>query len=439
MDSRAEREGVVFEGADLAAMRRAAAAIRAETIADLGTHLERFVANAEARGTRVHFAADGAEATATVRRLLSERGARSVVKSKSMVTEEIELNLALEGDGLDVVETDLGEYIVQLAGERPAHIIAPAVHLTRSDVRDLFERAHGVRLSDDPGELTAFARRVLRERFLAADAGITGVNFAVADTGAIVVVTNEGNARMCTSLPRMHIAVMGMERLVPSFRELTLLLPLLTGAASGLRVSAYVSVIQGPRRPEEADGPEEVHVVVVDGGRSALLGTRFESVLRCIRCGLCQNVCPVFRQIGGHGYGAVYGGPIGAVLTPLLEGVEARPDLPHASSLCIACTEACPVEIPLHEHLLALREIGATRTAPAAERLAFRAWALAWGGRRRYELSARLGRLGQLPLLRRGRVSRAPFPVSRWTSARDLPPLARRSFRERWRDLDDGP
>ncbi len=436
---RAARGSAVFEGIDLDGVRRAAAAIRSHTITHLRTYLERFAENAEARGMRVFFAADGPEATGYVRRVLAERGARTVVKSKSMLTEEIELNVVLEGAGFDVVETDLGEYIQQLAGEPPAHITAPAVHRSRGEIRDLFERVHGVRLSDDPVELTAFARSVLRDRFLAADAGISGVNFGVADTGSLVIVTNEGNARMCTSLPPLHIAVMGIERLVPSFRELALLLPLLTGSATGQRVTTYVNLIQGPRAPGEADGPEEVHVVIVDGGRSAILGTPFEPVLRCIRCGLCQNVCPVFRQVGGHGYGSVYSGPIGAVLTPLLRGIESRPDLPHASSLCVACTQVCPVEIPLHEHLLGLRQDVAVRASPLAERAAFRAWSATWSASRRYSLVARLARLSQLPLIRHGRIRRAPFPFSRWTRARDLPPIARRTFRERWdRELDDG-
>lgn len=429
MDVRADRTGRVFEGADLAAMRSAGAAIRDHTLARLPEYLERFGVNAEARGTHVAFAADAADATRYIRELVRRRAARSVVKGKSMVTEEIELNVGLAADGIDVLETDLGEYIVQLAGERPAHITVPAVHRSRAEVRELFERVHGVSLPDDAEALTHFARRVLRERFLAADVGITGANFAVAETGSIVVVENEGNVRMSASLPRVHVAVMGIERIVPSFHELAVLLPLLTGSATGQRVTGAVNVISGPRG-DETDGPEELHVVIVDNGRSGILGTELASVLRCIRCGACQNVCPVFRQVGGHPYGGVYGGPIGAVLTPLLAGID---DLPHASSLCAACTHACPVEIPLHEQLLALRRRYARERAGLGERVAFRLWGWAWSSKERYAWTARLGRIGQLPLRRRGRIPRAPFPFSRWTAGHDLPPLAARSFRDRWR------
>jgi L-lactate dehydrogenase complex protein LldF len=276
---------------------------------------------------------------------------------------------------------------------------------------------------------------VLRERFLAAGAGITGANFGVAETGAVVLVTNEGNGRMCSTLPPVHIALMGMERVVPSMRELSVLLPLLTGSGTGQRVSTYVSLLGGPRRPDELEGPEEMHVVVVDNGRSAILPTEFRSALHCIRCGACQNVCPVFRQVGGHAYGGTYGGPIGAVLTPLLAGFERAGDLPHASSLCAACTEVCPVRIPLHDHLLALRREVARDRASRGERLAFRLWAAAWRTPGRFRWFARVSRVLQAPLTLGGRrVRRAPFPLSRWTRGRDLPAVARRTFRERWRN-----
>ncbi|HZD78462.1 MAG TPA: LutB/LldF family L-lactate oxidation iron-sulfur protein [Actinomycetota bacterium] len=432
MDVRATARARVFRDADLEAMRAAGEAIRQHTIAGLAGYLDRFARNAEARGTRVFFASDASEAVGYVREVIRRAGARSIVKSKSMVSEEIGLNAALASDGAEVVETDLGEYIVQLAHQPPAHITVPAVHMTRTQIRDLFGREHGVSLSDEPGELTAFARQVLRERFLAADVGITGVNFAVADTGSLVIVTNEGNARMCTSLPRIHIALLGMERLVPSFRELSVLLPLLTGSATGQRITAYVNVIAGPRLPREADGPEEVHVVVLDNGRSAILGTEYRSILHCIRCGACQNACPVFRQVGGHAYGTTYGGPIGAVLEPLLEGFDRAGDLPHASSLCLACTDVCPVNIPLHEHLISLRRDAVAIQASVLERLVFALWGRLWSRPRWYRMSARLARGAQRPFTRGGRIGRAPFPLSRWTSGRDLPPLAGRSFQDRW-------
>ena len=433
MDHRAVQRTQAFAGTDEPAVRAAGEAIRAHTVANLDHYLERFAENAATRGTKVVFATTAAEAVEYVLRVLRDHGAELVVKGKSMVSEEIGLNPALGSAGVEVIETDLGEYIVQLASETPAHITTPAVHKTRGQVRDLFNRAHGADLSDDPAELTRFARGVLREKFLAADVGITGVNFAVAETGSFTIVTNEGNARMCTSLPRVHIALMGMERIVPSFRELSLMLPLLTASAAGLGVTAYVTFVNGPRQPEEPDGPEEVHVVVLDNGRSAILGSEFHSVMHCIRCGACLNVCPVFRRVGGHAYGAVYCGPIGAVLAPLLDGFNAAGDLPHASSLCVACTEVCPVNIPLHECLLGLRREIARSRATRGERFAFAWWGRLWGNARTYRWSARLARIGQLPLVRRRRIRRAPFPLSRWTSARDMPALARGSFRERWK------
>jgi L-lactate dehydrogenase complex protein LldF len=427
-----------FAGTDLQALRRAGEAIRAHTIVNLADYLDRFADAAAARGIQVFFAADGAEAVDHITAVLRRRGVRLVAKGKSMISEEIELNPALEAAGMRVVETDLGEYIVQVANEPPSHILAPAVHKSRSDIADLFNRVHGTSLPDDPPELTAFARRHLREVFLAADAGITGVNFAVADSGCFVIVTNEGNGRMCSTLPPVHIGLMGLERIVPSFAELGVLMPLLTGSATGQRASTYLNVIGGPRAAGSAVGPEEVHVVVLDNGRSRILSSEFRSVLHCIRCGACQNVCPVYRQVGGHGYGAVYGGPIGAVLTPLLVGFERAGDLPHASSLCAACSEVCPVRIPLHEHLLGLRRLTAEH-APSVERAAFGAWSRAWARPWMYRWFGRLSRVGQWPTARGRRVRRAPWPLSRWTRGRDLPTVAPAMFRERWARRRGGP
>lgn len=439
MDRSVGLRAEVFEGVDLEAMRRAGEAIRAHTVADLAEYLERWAAKAEAGGTRVFFAANASEAVAYVREVVHRRDAKLVVKGKSMISEEIGLNHALEADGVEVVETDLGEYIQQIAHEPPVHIIVPAVHRTRFDVRDLFNRVHGTDLPEEPERLTRFARQHLRQRFLTADIGITGVNFAIAETGSITVVTNEGNGRMCSSLPPVHIALMGMERILPSFRELAVMMPLLTGSATGQRVSTYYNVVSGPRRPEDPDGPEELHVVVLDNGRSTILPTRYRSILHCIRCGACQNVCPVFRHVGGHAYGSVYGGPIGAVLEPLLEGFERWGDLPHASSLCGACTDVCPVRIPLHEHLVALRRDVARERAGLLERQAFRWWSRVWASPSLYRLASRLSRIGQFAFTRRGRIPRAPWPLSRWTRGRDLPQVARRTFRERWREQRRGP
>jgi L-lactate dehydrogenase complex protein LldF len=433
VDTVQDRRNAAFEGVDLEAIRRTGEAIRAHTVARLHEYLDRFADRAESRGMKLFFAHTAAEAVGYVREVLARRDVRLVVKGKSMISEEIGLNHALEAAGMEAVETDLGEYIVQLARETPSHIIMPAMHKSRTDVAETLRRDSAEALPDDPSVLTAFAREVLREKFLTAGAGITGVNFGVAETGTVVLVTNEGNGRMCSTLPPVHIALMGMERVVPSMRELSVLLPLLTGSGTGQRVSTYVSFLGGPRRDGELDGPEEMHVVVVDNGRSAILPTEFRSALHCIRCGACQNVCPVFRQVGGHAYGGTYGGPIGAVLTPLLAGFERAGDLPHASSLCAACTEVCPVRIPLHDHLVALRREVVRERAPRGERVAFRLWASAWKTPRRFLWFARLSRILQLPLTLGGRrLRRAPFPLSRWTRGRDLRAVSRRTFRELW-------
>jgi L-lactate dehydrogenase complex protein LldF len=438
MDRSARLRETVFEGTDVEAMRDAGEAIRAHTVANLDRYLGEWSERAIARGTRVCFATDAAEAVAYIRDVVRGHRARSVVKGKSMASEEIGLNHALEVDGIDVVETDLGEYIQQIAHEPPVHITVPAIHRSRQQVRDLFNRVHGVDLSDEPEELTRFARERLRARFLAADIGITGVNFAIAETGSICMISNEGNVRMSSSLPNVHIALMGMERILPSFRELAVMLPLLTGSATGQRVTTYVNTITGPARPSDPDGPRELHVVVLDNGRSAILASEYRSILHCIRCGACQNVCPVFRQVGGHAYGAVYGGPIGAVLTPLLDGLERHGDLPHASSLCAACTDVCPVKIPLHEHLLSLRRDVARERTGVLERQAFRWWARMWSRPRLYRLGARVSRLGQAGFARHGTIRRAPWPLSRWTRGRDLPPIASKTFLERWKDRQRG-
>jgi len=345
------REAALSEVRDLEGTRQQAADLRARTVDDLDTHLARFVSQVEAAGGRVHHAADASAARTLVTELALARGVERVVKGKSMVTEEIGLNAALEEAGLEVLETDLGEYIVQLSGERPSHIIVPAIHKTRRQVQELFNRHGADSLSDDPAELTRHARVVLREAFVAAQMGITGCNFGVAATGSVVVVTNEGNGRMASTLPPLHVVVMGRERLVPELSDLDAVLTLLPRAATGQRATSYVSLITGPRRAGEQDGPEELHVVIVDNGRSALRGTPFQDLLHCIRCGACLNVCPVYRQIGGHAYEQVIPGPIGVALQGAVD-----PELPWACSLCGACGEVCPVGIPLQERILGRRQ-----------------------------------------------------------------------------------
>jgi L-lactate dehydrogenase complex protein LldF len=412
---------------DVEDLRERGREIRQQTIADLDRYLHEFSRALEARGGHVRFAATADEATAAIREICRERGAKVVAKGKSMASEEIRLNEALERDGLRVVETDLGEYILQLAGEHPAHIIAPAIEKTVEDVAALLGAVDGEELRPELEELTAAARRQLRAVFESADVGITGANFAVAETGSIVLVTNEGNGRLVSALPRTHVVILGLERLVPTTRDLAVLLQLLARSATGQPLTSYTTVLTGPRRPGEQDGPDELHVIVLDNGRSQLRRGRYREMLNCIRCGACLNVCPVYRKSGGGAYGPVYSGPMGAVLVPLLVGLEHAPSLPHASSLCGACTEACPVKIPLHELLLDLRrDLVAERVAPLWERLAFRLWALAWSTPLGYRFTTAAARLGA-PL-----AGRLPGPGRAWASQRALPELARR-FRDRRR------
>jgi L-lactate dehydrogenase complex protein LldF len=418
--------GAIFADADREGLRDLGQAIRGHAVANAAALVGQLAASLERNGARVHFAADATEANRIVVDICRAADARRVVKSKSMLSEELELNPALEAAGLDVVETDLGEYIIQLDHDRPSHIIGPAIHKTRGEVHDLFSRVAGSELADDAFGLTDFARGRLRQEFLDADVGITGANFGIAETGTIVLVENEGNARLTTSLPRVHIALMGVERVVPRLEDLGVLLPLLVGHGTGQRISTYVSLVDGPRQAGEPDGPEEMHVVIVDGGRSAVLGTDYQEILQCIRCGACQNVCPVYRQVGGHAYGWVYGGPIGAVLTPLFrtDAPEAA-ELSQATSLCGACDDACPVRIPLHDLLLRLRRDRAAGSTPGRfERLAYRAWSYTWSVPILYRLSGQLGRVARGPLARRG-------PLSRWTDGRDLTLPAARPFHRR--------
>jgi L-lactate dehydrogenase complex protein LldF len=353
-----------------------------------------------------------------------------VAKSKSMATEEIDLNAALEAAGADVVETDLGEWIVQLAGETPSHIIAPALHRDRHQIHDLFvDEVHAPpALGTEPIELVAFARRQLRDVFLRAEVAVTGANVAVADTGSIVLVTNEGNEGLATALSRVHVVVLGMERLAASWDQADLLLALLARSATGQRLSSYTHVVTGPRGEGERDGPDELHVVVLDNGRSGLLAGEYHEMLACIRCGACLNVCPVYRQVGGHAYGWVYTGPMGAVLTPLLAGHEpGAAELGGASTLCGACMDACPVQIPLQDLLLSLRRRQAA-DAGAAERAAWRAWARAWSDARRYGATTRLAAWGRWASRLAGWL-----PVGRaWAQGRTVPRPAGERFRDRW-------
>jgi len=424
---------------DFAAMetsRDEARRIRLHTLANLDRYLDDFAQAVADAGGRVHWARDADEANEIVVAIAREAAATRAVKSKSMATEEIELNHALAAAEIEVVETDLGEFIIQLAHERPSHIIAPVMHKTRQDIGELFEESLGTEYTDDPELLNASARAHLRRIFLEADIGISGVNFGVAESGSICLVTNEGNGRLTTTAPRVHVAVMGMERLVPSFRDLGVMLDVLARSATGQKLTSYTTVITGPRRHDDPDGPEELHVVVLDNGRSGVLGDSTAEVLACIRCGACLNVCPVYRESGGHAYGTTYPGPIGAVLSPSLLGVGEWGDLAYGSSLCGACLEVCPVRIDLPRMLVelraryvtdghadrslerAIRRYAAAATRPAVFRALLRAGALA----------------GKVPRSQEGWIRSLPFMGAAWTDHRDFPKPDSRPFHRRWKD-----
>lgn len=418
--------------------REAGETIRTHVVANLDFYLKQLITQIEKQGGHVHLAKTPAEAVTFVKNIVREHNAKNVVKSKSMISEEIHLNHALEDDGSTVIETDLGEYIIQIAGEPPSHIIVPAMHKTRQQVADLFEPIAGHALTSDTPTLTRFVRNKMRESFLQGEIGITGCNFAVANTGSIVMVTNEGNGRMVSTLPRVQITLMGMERLVPSFRELDVMLNLLARSATGQKLSSYTTILTPPKQAFDPDGPEEFHLVILDHNRSEILGDKpFRPALNCIRCGACFNVCPVYRQIGGHAYGSVYAGPIGAVITPLLENDWYKwGHLPFFSSLCGACSEACPVRLPLHDLLVKLRDrkvLGGH--TPKIEHQIFKTYRFFFTHEETLRRALRLGSSLQWPLVRNGRISVGIPPLSNWTNSRTLPKVAPKSFMQMWSEL----
>jgi len=416
-----------YEGA-----RQLAAETKWEAINHLDRYLDQFVRGLEARGTKVHWATTGQQARDIIVGIAKEKGVRSIVKSKAMTAEEIHLNGALEKAGFEVVESDLGEFIVQLRNEAPYHIVFPAMHLTRGEIRDTFQKKLGDAPSDNPEELTLVARRVLRQKYLQADVGITGANFAVAETGMISVTENEGNARLTAALPKTMITLLGIEKVVPRLEDLALFLPMLATVGAGQLISGYNTMYSGPRQPGEADGPEEFHVVLLDNNRTALLADAEQrDSLHCIRCGSCLNVCPIYRNVGGHTYGTTYPGPIGGVITPHLRGLQDWKHLSYASSLCGACSEACPVKIDLHHHLLQNRRNASVRKPSAWQKIAFKLFAPIANGRILWSLLTKGGRIGQVFhwLVKGTRLD----PAYCWTRTRDLPPIARQSFKEWWR------
>ncbi len=417
------------------ALRDRAKQIKAHTLLALDRYLEQLEAQVRARGGVVHWARDAEEACAAVVGICRRVGARTVVKSKSMLTEEIGLNQALARAEIRVVETDLGEFVVQLDGDRPSHLIAPIIHKRREEVAALFSRHLGTP-PDAPVEvLTQAARAHLRQAFLSADVGITGANFLVAETGSVVLVENEGNARLVTTLPRVHIAVAGIEKVIPRLGDLAVFLPVLVRSATGQKLSSYVSVLSGPRSVGEAGGPEEFHLVLVDNGRTAVLADPdLREALQCLRCGACLNACPVYERVGGHAYGWVYGGPIGAVLTPGLLGVPRAAELPYASTLCGACREVCPVRIDIPRMLVHLRaQVVASGLPRPLERVGMRLLGWILRSPARYRWAGRLARAVQRVVWGDRPIRSLPGPLRAWTQMRDFPPLAPNAFRERWR------
>lgn len=413
------------------AIRQQAARAKRRALSRLPDLLEQAEANLKANGAQVLWAVTGDEVNQLVMDIVRRHEVRSVVKSKSMVSEEIALNHVLEANGVEVVETDLGEYILQLGHEPPSHIVAPVIHKSKDSIRDLFVREIGMPPTDDVQEMTAFARRVLREKFLRADVGITGGNFIIAETGTVCLVTNEGNGRMVTSLPRVHVAIVGIEKIVETVEDYALLTQVLPRSATGQTMAVYTHLYNGPRKPGEADGPEHMVVILVDNGRSEVYASHYAEVLTCIRCGACMNACPVYRSTGGHAYGWVYPGPLGSVITPLLTGLDSAKPLPHASSLCGACKQVCPVDIDLPQMLLDLRsDLYQQGKVEGIWGLGLRLWALGSRSPRLFELGGRVARLvtGDHP------PKHLPGPLNGWTKYRDFPPFARKSFRQQWRE-----
>ncbi len=428
-------------------LRDRARALKREVIENLDFYVDQFAASVERQGGKVHWATTAEEACSIVVAICRQAGASQVVKAKSMVGEEIELNEALEHAGIEAVESDLGELILQLAGERPAHIVAPAIHKTRQDVSDLFVEKLKSDKTTEPERLTAIARQALREKFGRAGVGLSGANFAVAETGSIVVIENEGNIRFSTTAPRVHVALVGIEKLIPRFADLGVFLRLLGRSGTGQKLTSYTSILTGPRRPGE-DGPDEMHVVFVDNGRIATLADeKMREALYCIRCGACLNTCPVYRKIGGHAYGWVYSGPIGALITPQFAGIGQARELPFASSLCGACREVCPVRINIPDLLLHLRSEAQEKTpapkpahSPVSEPASMRLWAWAMQRPWAYSLGGRLMRIGLKIFGSASTEGRDAwirkfgwFPLSSWTSGRDLPSPDPQPFRKRWK------
>ena len=415
-------------------MRQQAAEAKRRALRDLPDLLEKAERNLKQNGIAVEWAVDAAAANQLVLDIARRHGAQTVTKSKSMLSEELGTNHAMEAAGLRVVETDLGEYIIQLAGETPSHIVGPVMHKTKAEIRDVFVDELGMEPTDDAEEMVAFARRMLREDFLGADMGISGGNFLIAETGSIGLVMNEGNGRMCTSLPRVHVALVGIEKLVDTVEDYATLTQVLPSSSTGQKLTVYTNIINGPRRDDEDDGPEHVYVILVDNGRSDIYATKYAEALSCIRCGACQNACPVYRTMGGHAYGWVYGGPIGAVLTPLFVGLENATPLPHASSLCGSCKQVCPVDIDLPRMLLDLRwDLVQAGESDGRWDMAMKMWAIGMTSPTRFSMGGVAARVGQHIM-----GEYMPGVLGNWTKHRDFPEFASKPFRQQWKERKHG-
>ncbi len=422
------------------ALRTLAGAIKQHALDHLDFYLEQLEANVKRNGGHVHYASTAVDARRIIADIARRANCTRCIKSKSMASEEVELAPALERAGIDVVETDLGEFIVQISKDRPSHLVAPIVHKDKASIAKLFSEYFAAPYDDDPRALTMQARRHLREKFRRADLGITGGNFLVAETGQVCIVENEGNARQSLTTPRVLVSLVGIEKLVPRLADLSVMLKLLARSATGQHLTVYTSLFGRPRsrddddKRDERDGPDEFHLVLLDNGRSEILGGEYRETLRCIRCGACLNTCPVYRKIGGHAYGSVYPGPIGALITPLMQGLERFKDLPQASSLCGACYDACPVKINIPQHLINLRrDIVSKRLESRRERIAYRLWAWVVASPVRYRLMCAAQRLVLRRRARDGWVSKMPAPGAGWTDVRDMPAPAPKSFHQLWR------
>jgi L-lactate dehydrogenase complex protein LldF len=436
---RAKRAAVVGELDDWEQLREAGRAIKERTLRHLDKYLLELEASVQAAGGHVHWARDAEEANAIITGIVQGHGAREVIKIKSLTTDEIRLNKALEAAGVAATETDLAELIIQLAHEHSSHILVPAIHKNRAEIRELFMRELGVEeLSDEPRALAAVARAHLRKKFLSVPVAVSGANFAVAETGSVCVVESEGNGRMCLTLPEVLISVMGIEKIIPAWQDFEVFLQLLPRSSTGERMNPYTSIWRGVT---PGDGPRVFHLVLLDNGRSDVLADEIgRQTLNCIRCSACLNICPVYERTGGHAYGSVYPGPIGAILTPQLVGVEHAASLPYASSLCGACYDVCPVKINIPEVLIHMRgEVVRQKQDEAGlkgkldpESLAMKLLARTFASRAAYERAQQLVRIGQIPLARAGYIERLPGPLAGWSAMRDLEAVPAQSFREWW-------